>query len=98
MISEQLEIIIQKAFELAKNKKHELRTWHINNLMFFKTSDLPLKKKSRFCSINAFMKGYGPDVLRLPYGRSGLISVTHDLCANDFKPFLEVPRDVFGSW
>ena len=26
MISEQLEIIIQKAFELAKNKKHEFLT------------------------------------------------------------------------
>ena len=44
------------------------------------------------------IKGYGADVLRLPDGRSEPIFVTYDLYANDFKPFLEVPRDVFGSW
>ena len=41
------------------------------------------------------MKGYGADVLRLPHGRSEPIFVTYE---NDFKPFLAVSRDVFGSW
>ena len=41
------------------------------------------------------MKGYGADVLRLPDERSEPIFVTYE---NDFKPFLEVPRDVFGAW
>ena len=41
------------------------------------------------------IKGYGADVLRLPHGRSDLIFVTYE---NDFKPFLAVSRDVFGSW
>ena len=41
MISEQLEIVIQKAFELAKNKKHEFLT--LEHLLFELCNDEEVK-------------------------------------------------------
>ncbi len=51
MISEQLEIIIQKAFELAKNKKHEFLTLEHLLLELCEADDV--KKFFSFKMINA---------------------------------------------
>ena len=50
MISEQLEIIIQKAFELAKNKKHEFLT--LEHLLLELCSDEEVKKFFNYKGIN----------------------------------------------
>ena len=50
MISEQLEIIIQKAFELAKNKKHEFLT--LEHLLFELCKDEEVKKFFSYKGIN----------------------------------------------
>ena len=61
------------------------------NLLYEKKVRQNFTNSKRICFL-INIKGYGPDVLRLPDGRSEPIFVTYDFNANDFKPFLDVPK------